>query len=383
MQQAVGLTARCHQRASYSPRRNPILKKIKTGLIGCGKVADTHAHAYMNIEGSEFTAVCSHHIEKARAFADKYGIRAYDNITEMICTEGLEAVSVCTPHPVHVQNCLEAANAGCNVVVEKPLATTKADCLKMIEAGKANHVQIATLFQRRLYEPCQRIRRAIDDGKLGKIILGDVTMLGWRSPEYYTSDPWRGSWKGEGGGVLPTQACHQLDLMLWFMGSEIEEVYGVYRNFNHPTIEVEDTAVAIIKFQNGALATVTASNSQNPAQYGKVRIHGDSGASVGVQTDGGAMFISGMTTITESPYNDMWSIPGEAEMIDQWKEEDREAFFRHDPAEYYHQLQLEQFVNDIAEGRPCKVSAEEGMKSVALIEAIYESSRTGKPVRFS
>lgn len=356
--------------------------KIRTAIIGCGKVADTHARAYRNIENSEFVAVCDVDRTRAENFARKYGVHAYTSITDMIKEEKVQVVSICVPHPLHAKTCVEAADLGCHVIVEKPFAVNSRDCREMIRAGEKNHVWIGTLFQRRFYEPCQRIRKAIDDGKLGNIILGNVTMLGWRSREYYESDPWRGTWKGEGGGVLPTQACHQLDLLLWFMGSEISEVYGVYRNYNHPYIEVEDTAVAIIKFTNGALATVTASNSQNPAQYGKVRIHGDNGASAGVQTDGGAMFIAGMSKITESPYNDMWSVAGEENCLEQWKKADAEAFFKSEPTEYYHQVQLQDFVDAVEYNRSPLVTGEDGKRSAELMEAIYRSSRTGRPVAF-
>ncbi len=358
------------------------MKKIKTAVIGCGKVADAHAHAYQSIENSEFTAVCDIDKVRAEAFAERYGVAAYTNISEMIEKEGIQVASVCTPHPFHAQACVEAADSGCHVIVEKPFAVNISDCRRMLDAGERNHVWIGTLFQRRFYEPCQRIKKTIEEGKIGKPILGDVTMLGWRDKKYYESDPWRGTWNGEGGGVLPTQACHQLDLLLWFMDSDIEEVYGAWRNFNHPYIEVEDTAVAVIKFKSGALATITASNSQNPAQYGKVRIHGDNGASVGVQTDGGSMFIAGMTSITESPYNDMWTVAGEEEFKEQWKKEDAEVFFAEDPTQHYHQVQLQDFVNAVSENRKPLVTGYDGAKSAELLEAIYRSSKLGQPVRF-
>lgn len=358
------------------------MKKIKTAVIGCGKVADAHAHAYQAIQNSDFTAVCDIDRERAERFAAKYGVKAYTSISEMVRVEGIKAASVCTPHPFHAQACVEAADSGCNVIVEKPFAVNISDCDKMLDAGKRNNVQIGTLFQRRFYEPCQRIKKAIKDGKIGKPILGDVTMLGWRDKKYYDSDPWRGTWKGEGGGVLPTQACHQLDLLLWFMDSDIDEVYGVWKNYNHPYIEVEDTAVAIIKFKSGALATITASNSQNPAQYGKVRVHGDNGASLGVQTDGGSMFIAGMTSITESPFNDMWTVQGEEFLKEVWKKEDAEIFFREDPTEHYHQVQIQDFIDAVSEGRRPLVSGEDGRKSAELLEAIYRSSRLGIPVKF-
>ncbi|MGI5174461.1 Gfo/Idh/MocA family oxidoreductase [Treponema sp. OMZ 840] len=358
------------------------MEPIKTAIIGCGKVAAAHANSYNNIENASLTAVYDVMPEKAKAFADTYKVKAYCDLTAMIKEEGIQAVSICTPHPFHAKTCVEAADQGCNVIVEKPFAVSKSDCRMMIEAGKRNNVKIGSLFQRRFYEPCKRMKQAIAEGKIGKPVLGDVTMLGWRDEKYYASDPWRGTWKGEGGGVLPTQACHQLDLLLWFMDDEIDEVYGVWRNFNHPYIEVEDTAVAIIKFKRGALATVTASNSQNPAQYGKVRVHGDNGASVGVQTDGGSMFIAGMTSITEAPFNDMWTIAGEEHLKEKWKQEDEKIFFAHNPTEYYHQLQLQDFIDAVQKNKEPLVKGEDGEKSARLLEAIYESSAAGKPVRF-
>jgi len=356
--------------------------KIKTAIIGCGKVAAAHANSYKKIPNALLTAVCDLAPERAKTFADTYKVKAYTDIAAMIKEEHIQAVSICTPHPFHAETCVKAAEQGCSVIVEKPFAVSTSDCRMMIDAGKRNNVKIGSLFQRRFYEPCKRMKQAIADGKIGKPILGDVTMLGWRDKKYYDSDPWRGTWKGEGGGVLPTQACHQLDLLLWFMDDEIDEVYGVWRNFNHPYIEVEDTAVAIIKFKGGALATITASNSQNPAQYGKVRVHGNNGASVGVQTDGGSMFIAGMTSITEAPFNDMWTIAGEEQLKEKWKKEDEKIFFVHNPTEYYHQLQLQDFIDAVQENRAPLVKGEDGEKSARLLEAIYESSATGKPVKF-
>lgn len=355
---------------------------LKTGIIGCGKIAGAHAYAYESLDASEFCAVCDVNEERTQAFAAKYNVRAYTDVTEMIRKEKLDVVSVCTPHPFHAQAATAAAGCHCHILVEKPFAVQVSDCDAMIDAAERNGVKIGTLFQRRFYEPCMRIREAIDAGKIGKPIMGNVTMLGWRDQAYYESDPWRGTWEGEGGGVLPTQACHQLDLLLWFMGAEIDEVYGVWKNYNHPYIEVEDTAVAVIKFKNGALGTISASNSQNPALYGKVRIHGDNGATVGVQTDGGAMFIAGMTAITEAPFNDIWTVRGESGMVDKWKETDEKIFFSNEPSEYYHRLQIHDFIMAVSEDREPLVTGRTGKKSVELLEAIYRSSRTGLPVKF-
>ncbi|WP_071705939.1 Gfo/Idh/MocA family protein [Murdochiella vaginalis] len=359
------------------------MRVLKTGIVGCGKVARTHAQIYKEISKSNFTAVCDVDFKRAEAFGKEFNVHAYPTVESMVEGEKLDLVSICTPHPFHAEGCEAAANAGANVIVEKPFSVSIEHARRMVNAGKKNNVLVSTLFQRRLYEASQRVKQAIIDGKIGKPILGNVTMLGWRDQAYYESDPWRGTWKGEGGGVLPTQACHQLDLLLWFMNSEIDTVYGIWRNFNHPYIEVEDTAVAIIEFKNGALGTITASNAQNPALYGKVRVHGDNGASVGVQTDGGAMFIAGVTPITDAPYNDVWTIPNETEKVDLWKAEDKKAFFSDNPEVHYHKLQIENYIDSILEGKPPLVLAEEGFQTVALMEAIYESTKLGKPIHFS
>jgi predicted dehydrogenase len=251
----------------------------------------------------------------------------------------------------------------------------------MISAAKKSHVKLAMISQRRLYAPVQRIRRAIDTGKLERLILGTVTMFGWRSREYYESDAWRGTWAGEGGGILVNQAPHQLDLLQWFMG-DVDELVGYWDNLNHPYIEVEDTALAILRFRNGALGNILLSNSQNPALYCTVSVHGSNGASVSVQTDGGAMFIAGMSTATEPPINDVWTVPDEADRLPEWQKQDRDFFQTIDTTRYYHQLQIQDFLHSILEDRDPMVTGEEGRKTVEIFTAIYRSQRDRCPVKF-
>jgi predicted dehydrogenase len=206
-------------------------------------------------------------------------------------------------------------------------------------------------------------------------------MLGWRNQAYYDSDSWRGTWEGEGGGVLVNQAPHQLDLLLWYLG-DIDEIYGCWANLNHPYIEVEDTSIAVIRFKNGALGNIVVSNSQNPALYGKVAVHGSNGASVGVQTDGGAMFIAGMSTIEEPPQNDLWTIPGEEDRLEVWIKEDIDFFQKINPVNYYHELQIRDFIQAIMDNRETMISAEEGRKTVELFTAIYRSQKENRVIKF-
>ena len=357
------------------------MEKLRTGIIGCGKVGDFHAKVYAELPQSEFVAVCDADSARAEAFASRYGVKAYTDVATMCRDARLDVVSICTPHPLHASPAVAAADCGCNVLVEKPLASSLEDCDAIIAAEKRNHVTVGTMVQRRFYRPCMRIHKAIEDGKLGRPVLGMVTMLGWRDEAYYNSAPWRGTWKGEGGGVLVNQAPHQLDLLLCYMG-EVDEVYGVWKNLNHPYIEVEDTAVAVVKFKSGAVGNIVVSNSQNPALYGRVHIFGENGAAAGVQTDGGAMFIAGMTSITEPPVNDLWTVPGEEEMLPVWKKEDSDFFNSVDSMYYYHREQIKDFLEAVQSGKKPLVDATEGRRTVELFTAIYRSTKDNAIIKF-
>ena len=354
---------------------------VKTGIVGYGKVAHTHALALSALPDSELVGVCGRRPDKAGAFAEQYGTRAFGSVRAMVEDGGVEAIVVCTPHPAHAEPAVAAAKCGAHVLVEKPLASSLHDCDAMIDAAEKAGVKLGVISQRRLYEPVQRVKVAIEAGKIGMPILGTVVMLGWRDESYYGSDPWRGSWSGEGGGVLVNQSPHQLDLLQWFMGP-IEEVFAYWGNLNHPYIEVEDTAVALLRFQNGALGSIVVSNSQKPGLYGKIHVHGQNGASVGVQTDGGAMFIAGMSSVLEPPVNDLWTVPGEEDRLEEWKAEDTAHFEMIDATEHYHRLQVQDFLRAILDDREPMITGIEGRKTVELFTAIYRSQRDGRPVRF-
>jgi UDP-N-acetyl-2-amino-2-deoxyglucuronate dehydrogenase len=357
------------------------MRKLRTAIVGCGKVGHLHAAALKNLPESDFVAVCGRTPEKTNVFAEKYGVAAFTDVAQMIAQAKVEAICLCTPHPQHAGPAVTAAKLGVHVLVEKPLASSLADCDAMLAAARENKTILSTIYQRRFYPPCQRIHQAIQAGKLGKTILGTATIFGWRDEAYYKSDPWRGSWQHEGGGVLVNQSPHQLDLLLWYLG-EVEEVFGYWANQNHPYIEVEDTAVAVVKFKNGALGNIVVSNSQNPAINARVSVHGANGASVGVQTDGGAMFIAGQKGTIEPPFNDLWTIPGEEKFLPQWKAEDAHLFQTVNPMEYFHQLQIQDFLQAIIAGKTHSVTGDDGRRTVELFTAIYRATRDRKAIRF-
>ena len=357
------------------------MAKIRAAILGCGKVAHIYAKALTALEEAQFAAVWNRTAGKAREFAGRYGVEAYSDIQEMVRREEIRLAIVCNAHPYHAEAALPAIQAGAHVLVEKPLAACLADCDAMIGAAKRAGVMLGSIAQRRWYAPVQRVRKAIDDGRIGRPILGTAHLLGWRDEKYYRSDAWRGTWEQEGGGVLVNQAPHQIDLLQWFMGP-VEELCGYWANLNHPSIEVEDTGVATLRFRGGALGSIVVSNSQNPALFGKVWVHGENGATVGVQTDGGAMFIAGMTKITEPPINDQWTVPGEEHLLAQWQKEDADSFAIIPATEHYHLLQVQDFLRAIREGRAPAVTGEEGRKTVEIFTALYRSQRDGKSIRF-
>ena len=354
---------------------------IRTALIGCGKVGQIHAAALRTLPESEFVAVCDPDASRTAAFAARFGVRPYTDVVTMLREASPRAVLICTPHPLHAAPVIEAARHGVSALVEKPLAASLADCDAMLAAARQAGTKLGVISQRRFYEAVLRVKSAIDAGKIGTPALGVFAMFSWRDPAYYLSDPWRGKWDTEGGGVLVNQSPHQLDLLQWFMG-EIDEISGIWANLNHPTIEVEDTALAMIRFKNGGLGSVVTSLSQRPGIHTKVHIHGSNGASVGVETDRGATFIAGVSGIAQPPLNDLWTIPGEESLLPQFQAEDRARFEKVNATTHYHALQIQDFLQAVRDDREPLVTGEDGRTVVAMFTAIYRSNRERRPIKF-
>jgi UDP-N-acetyl-2-amino-2-deoxyglucuronate dehydrogenase len=353
------------------------MKPVRVGLIGCGKVGSLHAAVLRSMPEAVFSGVYDALPDRSAKFAATYGAPPFSDLGAML--REVEAVVIGTPHPLHAEPAIRAAEAGAHVLVEKPMAATLADCDVMLAAARTAGVRLGVISQRRFYEPVLRMRAAIDAGKIGTPVLGVFQMHSWREPSYYLSDPWRGKWDSEGGGVLVNQSPHHLDILLWFMGPAIE-VSGHWANLNHPTVEVEDTAVATVRFSNGGLGSILASLSQKPGLHSKIHIHGSNGASIGVETDRGPTFIAGVSSIVEPPLNDIWTIPGEESSLSTFQEEDRRRFASLDATMHYHALQFRDFFRSIRENRPPAVTGEDGRAVVELFSAIYRAGREGRAI---
>jgi predicted dehydrogenase len=358
------------------------MERVRTALVGCGKVGGIHAAALATLPESEFVAVCDDQPERAEAFAARYGVKAYTDAHDIVDDGIVGAILIATPHPLHARPADYAATHGVHVLVEKPMAATLKDCDAMLAAARWGGVNLGVISQRRWYEPVRRMKEAIDAGKIGRPALGVFQMYSWRDPSYYRSDPWRGRWDTEGGGVLVNQSPHQLDLLQWLMGAPIVEISGSWANINHPEVEVDDTAVATIRFAGGGLGAIVTSVAQKPGLFTKVQIHGSNGASVGVETDRGATFIAGVSSIAEPPLNDLWNVPGEEHLLPSFQAEDRARFASIDATTHYHALQIRDFLRAVADGRQPAVTGEDGRLVVAMFTAIYRSQAERRPIEF-
>lgn len=342
---------------------------VRTGLIGCGKIAAIHAQALSELQEAEFVACCDRDESRAREMAANHNVpHVFDDANVLFGSGLVDAVLVCTPHPAHEAIVVAAAHAGVHVLCEKPVTITLNAADRMIEESNKAGIQFGVIFQRRFWPAAQRMRKAIDDGKLGKITLGECSVRIYRDRNYYASDPWRGKWATEGGGVLMNQAVHSFDHFQWFMGKPVE-VYGKYATFKHGAyIDVEDTVAATVVFEGGALGVIQAATTFGTPGFGfRVSVHGDNGSTVSVWE----------LPEGQQGVNDVWTIPGEESLRAGWEEEDKDK-----PGfPLFHVLQIQEFLQSVVAGRSPAITGSDARNSLELILAIYESSRTGKPVQ--
>lgn len=341
------------------------------GLVGCGTIAAFHARAIQEIPNCQLVAVHTSKPENGQKIADIVGGCAiYTDYAQFLAHPGLDIVNICTPSGAHLDPAQAAARAKKHVVVEKPLEITLARCDALIAACEAHGVKLCTIFPSRFSACNVALKRAIEEGRFGRLTLGDAYVKWWRSQQYYDNGGWRGTWKLDGGGAYMNQAIHNVDLIQWLMG-DVVEVTGFTGTLAHERIEVEDTGVACVKFRNGALGVIEATTSAHPGLLKKTEIHGTQG-----------------TVIVEQDDVLLWKFEPELDSDETVREQFRQRIGggggASDPkAISYagHREQLRDFVASIHENRAPLVDGREGRKSVEIILAIYESARTGRSVK--
>ncbi len=338
-------------------------KKFNIAIVGCGRILKNHLTAISN-NNFNLIALCDTNLNKLNSL-DYSNVPKYSNYDEMLQThKEIDIVSILTPSGLHSKHCIDIVRKyQKNIIVEKPMALSLYDAEEMLRICDEYGVKLFVVKQNRFNLPVLKLKEFIETKRFGKIVLGTVRVRWSRNQEYYNMDSWRGTWSLD-GGVLANQASHHIDLLLWTMGEPIS-VFAKSGTYLH-NIEVDDTAVAIVKFKSGALGLIEATTCARPY---------DLEGSISILGENGNMVIGGFAV------NKIIS----CDFIDMPKEEKDEIFekYNENPPNVYGFGHIK-FYNNVYESllhrKKALVDGLEGYKSLELINAIYESVETGKEI---
>ena len=332
------------------------MKKLKIEIVGCGTMAGVQAEAIQKSENAELHSLYSRTEKNVIKCGEKYGVKWNTDLDKFISDSNLDIVSICAPNGNHLDYGEKAAEAGKHVIVEKPIEVTLKRANTLIEKCKKNNVQLAVIYQSRFMPEIEKLKKQIEQNEIGDIFMGDAYIKWYRNQEYYDSGAWRGTFELDGGGVLINQGIHTIDLLQWLMG-DVETIYGKVGTFTHENLEGEDNAVAVIKYKSGAIGVIEGSTSVQPAQSRRIELHGKNGSA----------------TIDNNDVKT--SISGEQQKEDKKVEATGSSSplggFSIEP----HKKQFEAIVNAINTNSTPPVSGEDSLKSLAIVLAIYESSK--------
>ena len=330
-------------------------KKFRVGIVGCGGISNAHIPVLMAMDNIEIRAVCDLRPERAQAAAQRTGGEICPDFDSLIAREDIDVVHVLTPHYLHAPMAIALLDSGKRVLTEKPMASEVADAEEMIRHSDG---RLAVVLQNRYNEASQFIRQSIADGRYGKLLSMRAAVNWHRTPEYYTSSGWRGFYKTEGGGVLINQAIHTLDLMLYFAGKPASVRGHVSTDLLYDTIEVEDTANGLIKFESGLLANfycTTTFGTDRPVEielvFERATLKTDA-ETLHVTQNGGTELICSSAASGAKAY---WGTT--------------------------HEVLLRDFYKAVEEKRPFWIDGESALPVLKLLKGVYESSRTGKEVQ--
>jgi UDP-N-acetyl-2-amino-2-deoxyglucuronate dehydrogenase len=342
------------------------------GIVGLGLIAEFHARAIQALsdQDARLVACCSRREEKVRSFAQAFDCQGYTSLEEFLAHPGLDVVSVCTPSGAHLETAVAAAAAGRHLVVEKPLEITQERCERIIDAARSHGVHLAGIFQSRFHEAALTVKRAVEEGRLGRLVLGDAYVKWYRTQKYYDEGGWHGTRALDGGGALINQSIHAIDLLQWFMGP-VESVQAFAGTLGHERIEVEDIAVAALRFANGALGVIEGTTASFPGFLKRIELSGTEGS-----------------VILEEETIKSWQFaqqrPEDDEIRSRFAAPPSSGGGASDPGAISfegHRRQYEDFIQALDSGRPPLVDGVEAGKSVAIIQAIYTAARKGRVVK--
>lgn len=334
---------------------------LRFGIIGAGNIARTHAAAMRASDRARLTAVAGG--TAAAAIAAEEGARHHADPRALLEDPDVDVVVLCTPSGVRHDYAVAAADRGKHVLVEKPIEVDVDRARAMIAACERRGVTLGVVFQSRFKPHCAAVRDAVARGALGDLVIGSMAVKWHRPPEYYASAAWRGTWALDGGGPLINQAIHNVDLLLWFAG-DVRRVHATTANRLHRGIEVEDTVVAQLEFASGALGAMQATTAAYPGSPRRLELHGTAGTI--------AMLDDEVST---------WALRDETPAPAPEAATTAFAASTHVMSEHrWHQKQIEDFVDAVAAGRAPLVDGREGLRSLELVRAVYDSARSGETV---
>jgi predicted dehydrogenase len=345
--------------------------ELGCAIVGCGMIARFHARALAEVPDARLLALVSRRRDSAATLATELGLSCdlYTDLAPVLARPDVQVVIVTTPSGAHLEPAVAAASAGKHVVVEKPLEITTERCDRIIDACTRHGVKLCTIFPSRFADANVALKSAVDAGRFGRLTLGETACKWWRSQQYYDEGGWKGTKALDGGGALMNQAIHNVDLLQWLMGP-VTHISGFTAMLAHERIEVEDTAVACLRFANGALGVIQATTSVWPGLPKTIGLHGDRG-----------------TVVIEQEDVLRWEFNPETEadraVRQRFAQKVGASGGASNPAAISHvghARQLADFVRAIRTDTAPLVDGREGRKAVAIIQAIYRSAETGRTV---
>jgi predicted dehydrogenase len=339
------------------------------GIVGAGNISLIHAQALAEVPGARLRAVLARDPAKAEALASRFGAEPCTDPARFFAREDLQVVTICTPSGTHAELGAAAAAAGKHVLVEKPIDVTLEKARALVATCRAHGVRLGVIFQSRFLPAVALVKRAIDRGRLGRLYVADAQVKWFRGKTYYEDARWRGTKALDGGGALINQSIHTVDLLQHLAGP-VASVFGMTGRLRHPSIEGEDTAVAVVRFASGALGTIQGTTSIWPGFARKVELHGERG-----------------TIVLEGNDVTIWSVEGTGEEEAELERLRAGAKDASDGSSNPmsldtagHRRQIEEFVAALREGRAPAVDGEEGLKALEIVLGVYRSAETGAPV---
>ncbi len=342
------------------------MKKWKFGIIGSGLIADFHALAIRSLPNAELAGFWGTNSIKTARLTEKFGCKSWESYQQMLASDEVEIVTIATPSGAHMEPSVEAARNGKHVICEKPLEITLDRIDQMIRAHDREGTRLGGIFNYRYYDTVAPLKQAVDSGRFGTITCASVHVPWWRNDAYY-KDNWHGTWSLDGGGALMNQSIHMVDLLQYLMGP-VKSLNAYTATLAH-SIEVEDTAVAVLRFSNDALGMIYGTTASFPGQFRRLEITGTGGTAI----------------LVENSFK-VWQftseLKGDREILRRFGEIEGGGGVS-DPAAIPfqpHAKNIAAFITAVEKNQAFEIEGPEARKSVEIILAIYESAKSEKSI---